>query len=711
VSRLFARVGRGAPRQRERDPQAEVVPVSGGRARRARFRCMEDRMRRLVLAALLTTSFLSTACLAPAARAQSAPDATPPDATTAIPETVVTATRVPTGVENVPAGVTVITRKTIDQRGYTSLVQALSAVPGVRVVQSGGPGGNASVFIRGTNGNHALVLLDGTPINDPSIANDAFNFGVDTLSDVERIEVVRGPMSGLYGSGAVGGVINIITRHGKGTPRASLSLAGGTQDTLLGGASLSGSSGKFDYALSYGGESTSGFDALARRLAAYTGRGDGYRNDTGTIDLGYTPVQGTRLSLLLRGRYVKYAYPDVGFPAFDDRNEMGQDTSLFGRVGVRSRLFDGRLTTRLYLSRLQDDRRYTNLLDANDPNQAMEDSRYHGYRTALQWNNTLLLPDAGPARFTSLTFGYDHSLDSAKVRLNSITGGFVYRQNLDASASSDAGHAGIQTTLFHRLTLSGNLREEAVQNVGSAFTWRLGANLALPEIASHLKFAYGTAFRAPSLFDRYGIDSSGYVGNPNLKPEHSRGWEVGITTDLPAFGRRRFASVSVTYFHNRISNLIVTQFAPVFTAVNVGAARTQGVETALTLRPASWLSIDAAYTYTDARDLSTGSLLLRRPENQASIDVRATPLPGLTIAPEVLYTGGSEDFLVDNAGFPAGTGLTEPGTIVNLTVSYRLTPKITIFANGNNLFYSRFEPASGYATPGQSFLFGIRAAL
>ena len=156
-------------------------------------------MRRLLLATVL---------LPFAAFAQEPPT---PDAVH-LPDVTVTATRVPTLAEQIPAGVTIITRDTIDSRGYTTLPEALSAVPGLRIVQSGGQGGNASVFIRGTNSNQVLVLRDGVPVNDPSDPGGAFNFGVDTLADIDRIEVVRGPMSSLYGSGAIGGVINLPQR-------------------------------------------------------------------------------------------------------------------------------------------------------------------------------------------------------------------------------------------------------------------------------------------------------------------------------------------------------------------------------------------------------------------------------------------------------------------------------------------------------------------
>ncbi len=189
-----------------------------------------------------------------------------PQAGTMSPEVVVTATRVPTPIEDIPAGVTAITRQEIEQRGYTTLAEALSAVPGVRVAQSGGPGGVGSVFVRGTDSNQVLVLRDGMPINDPSDPGAAFNFGIDTLFDVERIEIIRGPMASLYGSGAIGGVINMITRQGH-DPGVHLQgdLAGGYPAQILNSEVLSGVTGPLDYAAIVGIEAIRGFDSTPQR--------------------------------------------------------------------------------------------------------------------------------------------------------------------------------------------------------------------------------------------------------------------------------------------------------------------------------------------------------------------------------------------------------------------------------------------------------------
>jgi len=634
------------------------------------------------------------------------------DAGTTLPERVVTATRIPTLIGQIPAGVSVIDRATIEARGYTTLADALSAVPGLHIVPSGGSGGVASVFVRGTNSGHVLVLRDGIPVNDPSDPGGQFNFGVDTLDDVQRIEVVRGPMSSLYGSGAIGGVINIITRRGEGKPHATAELAFGLPRAVRGAIGLAGAVGRFDYNLNVAHRDDAGFDTTPQRESVHTGARNPYRATTASIELGVTPVEGTRVSLYLRARSARFGLDDVGYPAFDSTQYVGTDTNAYGRLAVASTLFDGRLDTRLALGHLRSDRGYSQALEAADPNQASGDTRYHGRRTTLQWDNTLHLPDYGATTDSALLFGYEHSADSSRSALNSTSGGFAYQSDVHASAQSDAGHVGLQTTLARRLTVTADAREEQGTYGGGAFTWRTGAVLAVPEAWSRLKFSYGTAFRAPSLFDLFGVDSAGYVGNRNLRPERSTGWEAGWAVDLPGLGRRDLATLDVTYFDNRIRDLITTVFNSSYTAAtsaNVNRARSHGVEASLTLRPASWIEMVMSYTYTDARDASTGARLLRRPRNAASMNARITPMQGLTIAPELVYTGAFQDYLVDNAGFPAGIGRAKSGLIANLTVTKQVRQGLTLFLDGRNLGGSRFEPASGYQTPGPQVLAGVRA--
>ena len=619
----------------------------------------------------------------------------------------ITATRVPTQAAFVPAGSTIISRATIEERGYTTLAEALASVPGLRIVQSGGPGGNASVFIRGTNSNHVQVLRDGVRINDPSDSGNAFNFGVDTLQDVERIEVVRCPMSGVYGTGAIGGVINIISRQGRGALKGEAEVAGGPPGTLLGRGAVSGATGIFDYAASAEGRSDRGSDVTPRRERIYTGERDGFRTQLGEINLGVTPTPGTRIGLLLRGRQSVFGYDNVGgFPGSDNTNRTGRDNSLYGRLGVTSSLLDGRWQTSLVLGRLQTDRRFTVFPGLGDTGAG--ESKYNGTRTNLQFNNTVTLPDVGPVSKAALTFGAEHIADEARVRANSDFSGFLFSQSALAHSDQSAGYAGLQGRLFERLTLTGNVRGETNTLTKEAVTYRVGGAFAVPEVLTTFKASYGTAFRAPSLFDRYGVDSFGYIGNPALKPESSRGYELGFVTDVP-LATPEGLSVAATYFDNRIRNLIQGVFFPVSTVVNVAQATARGVETSVTLRPVEWAEAVLTYTYTDTRNPATGARLLRRPLNAASAVLRLKPLPGLIVAPELLYTGAFQDFLVDDGGFGRAVGRSKSGVIGHLNVTYDVLPSLTLYAYARNIGGSRFEPASGFATPGPSVLFGTKA--
>jgi vitamin B12 transporter len=619
---------------------------------------------------------------------------------------VVTATAVPTLLPDVPAGVTIITQQDIQTRGYTTLTQALGAVPGLGVVQAGGAGGQASVFIRGTNSEDVLVLIDGVPANDPSDPNGAFNFGEDTLSDIQRIEIVRGPMSGIYGSGAIGGVINLITLQGSGKPKATIEAAGGFPSQGQGSATISGATGPFDYALGGAIDEESGFDETARRLAVYAGHKDPFRSKLGSLNLGYTPVDGTRIYLVIRARQSDTGYPDLGYPIYDDPNEYGHDSNLFGKIGIKSNLLNGLLTTEFFVAHIEDNRRYTNLLDADDPNYATANDHYNGYRTDVQWNNTIHLPDFGPAAFSSVLAGVEYINDTAKENVNESG----FRETVNASQHSVAGHLAGQTTIFDRLTLTAALRDDSVSSFGNAFTGRGGAVLAIPEADLRLKASYGTGFLAPSLYDLHGVDNYGYQGNPNLKPEYSDGYEAGAELDLPCFGQPDFASLSATYFHNDIRDLITA--SPDFsTEQNIGQVRINGVETEAVLMPAPWFVADLTYTYTDTRDVSGNSQLLRRPENAGSASLTISPVPAITIVPDVKYIGRFTDYLYGDDGYPTGDGMAEPGMIADLTVNYRAARNLTLFVQGKNLFNSRFEPVNGLQIPGQSFLFGVRATI
>jgi len=650
-------------------------------------------MRRLF--PLLTLSAIAATSSA-AARAQEAPVAT-------LPETVVTGTRAPLPTARIPAAISVITRQDIEERGYQSLAEAVAAVPGLHLVQTGGLGQQASAFLRGTAARHVRVLLDGVPIEDASDPNGAFDFGNDLLGDVERIEVVRGPASALYGSGALGGVVNRITRRAPpGRAFAPFAeIAAGTQRTLRTTVGAAGESGGLDWMLAGQALSTRGFNATAPRFFSSLGERDGVHAAVFTVRLGATPAEGTRFEALLRWRETVIGLDDV---PRDDPNYSGSNRNWTGWLRGETRLLDGRWTTGLRLAATHDHRRFVNLPDAGNP--ASTHDLYRGERVMIDWTNTVRLGSFGPVSDALLAFG----VTQEQERANSASGDPAFRTTVNASQQSLAGYGGLQFRLFDRLDLSVALRQDATEDFASATSWQVGGVLALPEIATRLRASVGTAFKAPSLFQRFGAIGTFFRGNPDLRPETSFAWEAGAETDL----FDGLATVSALYFESRLRDLI-NYDAAFRTLENVDRARIRGAELGLTLRPAPWLSTTLAWTITDARDAETGQRLPRRPEHVVSVTARIAPLPRLVIAPEILFVGRSPEapfasYADDGTAIP--TAQSNPaGVVANLTASWLWSDAVTLFAEARNLGNSRFEPANGFVVPGRSVLVGVRVGL
>jgi vitamin B12 transporter len=579
----------------------------------------------------------------------------------------------------------------------------------MRLAPTGGLGQQTSGFLRGANSGHTLVMLDGVPVNDAASPSGAFDFGQDLLGLVERIEVLRGPASSLYGSQALGGVVNLITRRAPADRQFAPfgDLAGGSQSTLRGGLGANGTVGQVDYLL--GGQSltTRGFPNIARRLATSTGERDRFTGHAATARLGWTPAEGTRLEALARWRQNRFGLD--GFNDFyqlaDDPNYRGQDQRFTGQLRGQTALFDGAWQTGLRGFVTDDNRRYANLPDALS-SQSTNDI-YRGRRSGLEWSNTLRLPGFGPAQEGALAFGLLHANETA----NSRAGDQFFTTTTRASQHSTGGHAHVQYRLWKRLDLTGGLRHDTTTGFADATTWRAGAVLALPELSSRLRASAGTGFRAPSLFERFGV-SPGYVGNRALRPERSEGWELGTETDLG-----RHATAGWTFFQSNVRQLInytaLSGFT--FTQANIDRAKIHGAELALTLRPATWLETRVAWTITEAFNAATRERLARRPEHVLSLTGRVQPLPGLVLAPTVLFTGRSPEGAYasyDNAGNANSTPRSNrAGAVLNLTASYALRPEVTVFLEGRNLTNSRWEPVNGYVTPGPSVLVGTRFAL
>jgi vitamin B12 transporter len=647
-------------------------------------------------------SFAIAALLGSTTLASAQSPAPPPIAT--LGDTIVTATRVPTPSERVPASITVITRREIEERGYATLAEALQFVPGVRIAQLGGAGQQASVFLRGNSSRSTLVLLDGVPINDPSEPNGAFNFGNDSLFDIERIEILRGPASSMYGASAVGGVVNLVSRRAPADrPLGGFGDAGaGSQRTVRGGLGAGGTIGAFDYLGTISSTSTQSFNALASRFTNTLNEADGFRGAAATARLGANPNENSRIEAMLRWRENVAGLDSV---PRDDPNYTGQDRRWFGQLRGETRLFDGLWTTGLRLFVTEDRRSYKNLPD--QLSSATTSDLFRGTRSGGDWGNTVRLPAFSVFTDGAMAFGASYYRESS----DSASGSPFFRIQTNASQEIAAGHASLQYRAFSRLDLTAGFRYDSVSGGDSAPTWRLGAVLALPEISARFRASAGSAFNAPSLFQRFGAIGTTFRGNPDLKPERSLGYEFGGELDIPALGRNDFATAGVTFFQSRVEDLI--NFNARFNSLtNIDRASITGTELLLALRPAPWLTGEFGWTFTQAVDDTTNRPLPRRPESVITATLRIAPIERLVVVPQLLFTGrsleGAFASYTDSGRSIASERRNKTATLINLTANYQIAPRIALFVQGLNLANTEAELVNGFAAPGRSVVAGTR---
>jgi vitamin B12 transporter len=650
----------------------------------------DSALRRSALALLLTTAIAAPALAQNPPQAQTRP--------ITLPETIVTATGTETGPERLPAGVTVIGRRDIEERGYQTVAEALFAIPGVNLAATGGPGQQTSIFTRGTNSNHTLVMIDGVPVNDASAPAGAFDFGQDLLGDIERIEVVRGPFASLYGSGALGGAINLVTRRAPADRQVTAfgEVAGGSNRTVRTNAGIAGTIGAFDYLAVAQGFSTRGSDASAPRLAGHTAERDGYRAAAGTIRLGWQALENLRFEGLLRWRETNYAFDAAGA---EDPNATANDRQWLGVLRGEARLMGGAWTTGLRLSRSEYRRRSSNAPDEIDPFPFTPYSLFRGTRTAIDWGNRIVLPDAPGITQAVLSFGAGYERQSSRTRGEGVTA-------TDARAGAYSAFTGIEARLFHLLDISAAVRHEEAEDYGGATTWRLGAVMPLESLGLRLHAAVGTAFRAPSLEERFGR-SAFVVGNPDLREERGTSWEAGI-----AWRPVRQVELSATYFASRIKDLIVYDFSNFpGTSRNIDRARIDGVEFGLEVIPVETLTLRFGWTVTEAFDDNTDLRLLRRPSNTITAGFRWQPITPVVVTGELRFTGAQNDIVYPGASGFGDRGVNPSGTVANLTASWRVQENTTLFLEGRNLGNSRWESVNSYVLPGRNVLAGVRIAL
>jgi vitamin B12 transporter len=615
-------------------------------------------------------------------------------AETTVPETVVTATRTATPIEQVGSSVTVITAADMERRQQRTVQEALKAVPGLRVVQLGGPGRQTSVFARGTNSNHVLVLIDGLEANDPSTPNGAFDFAHLMTENIDRIEVVRGPQSTLYGSDAIGAVINIITKKGSGAPTATARLEAGTRATVQPALGFSGAYGRVNASASATYFATGGETVVADRLRGpgVLPEKDASENMSANTRLGIDIGEASEVALV--ARYVR-ADRDLDIGG-ENPNSRSIDETQSYRLQGKTRLLDGMWEPTLAFNYSRYDR------DTSDDPDSLSATLQRTGDTGKKYKGELQ-NDVKLGENNLVTLGLEVERDELHEITHTDFGGFVIDGSSDAAVTNKAIYLQDRVTYGRfSATIGGRIDDHG--SFDEKKTYRVAPVVRIPETGTRLKAAYGTGFRAPALFELYGftINNFGGVfrGNPALQPEESRGYEAGFEQSVMD-ARVRFGSV---YFNNDIKNLISCGFT---TCSNVRQADTWGAETFIAADVTEQVEVRTDYTFTRVEDASKQfvSTLTRRPKHKVDSEVVYRPTAAAQASLGMSYVGPQQDvdFVTGGATYKGGY------TLFNLAGSYQLSDRFEVFSRVVNLLDRRYEVADGFRGPGLEAFVGAKA--
>jgi vitamin B12 transporter len=599
--------------------------------------------------------------------------------------TVTAPTRLPTPEDQVGSSVTVISGDDIKRKQQQTLPDALQEAPGLNIVQTGGPGGTTSVFMRGANANHTKVFIDGIDASDPSVANGSFDFANMLASDIDRIEVLRGPQSGLYGSDAIGGVVNIVTRKGSGPGHLTGSLEGGSFGTFNQTAGASGAVSGFNYAFSAAHFLSTDTPVTPPDLVP-VGRpinNNAYENTTLSSRLGASITSDFDVGLTTR-----YIVSSLAYTSDDSRGPMAlrsqYDTrELSSRATAHLVLFNGAFEQTAGVAYASHNREYSN----PNPGARSPFSAYEGDRVKFDW-----LSNVRMMRGQTLTFGAERQLDAIDDSAP-----------LTASLANNAGFAQLQSNFGDRFFNAVSVRYDDNSQFGGALTWRAAPSVLFSETGTRLKASVGTGFKAPTLDQLYhNYPSYRFYANPDLAPETSLGYDAGFEQSL-AKKRIQFGA---TWFHNDIRNLI--DYNAAFTSLaNIGVATTQGVESFLAVKPMDRLTLRGDFTYTLAQDDVSGLELLRRPREKASVSATWQATEAVSLTATVIGVSPWRDHSRLGSATVTGDGY----AVVNLAGAYDLGGGLTAFARADNVFDHHYQDPYGFLRPGVGLYAGVRVAL
>ncbi len=586
---------------------------------------------------------------------------------------VVSATRFDIPLDQSPATVSVITSEDLEQKQIERVSDALREVPGLSVVQTGTAGQLTSVFMRGLPSQDMQVLLNGIPINQ-GLAGQ-FDFANLMTDDIDRIEVVRGPQSTLYGPRALAGIIQIFTKRGTGTPGVTVSAEGGSYDTFREWAQSDGKIGDFDYSVG------------ASRLDTDNARpNNNYRNTAAITDIGWSPDDQLRI-----GSLFTYSVSDTGNPntIFDPRpiDHFLTEKWLIG-PNVDWKATDWWEHKVIFA--------YDQERQVNDPNQDgfVGPTRALFERTTVDYQN-----DLRPASWLTLTSGFFYSRVNAGQERPFVLQIFGPQPTFVSDHTEEiAGFLQATLTPISNLIFVAGGRFDQFNQFGGVWTYRFAASYKIDKTNTTVHSSVATGFSPPSSQDKI------FGNNFGLQPEKDLGWDVGIEQRL----WEDRVVLGATYFHNDLSNVI--GFNGLFQTLNLGAAETQGLEAELRAQPIVDLIFTASYTYLDAEKTSSadisqpqGARLPRRPRNEVYISASYFWYKRLRTTAEAKFVNAREELNFGGPNFDI-----EDYSFVNIAAEYEVNPHISVFGRIDNLTNEHYAEVFGFPALGRAAYGGVK---
>ena len=578
---------------------------------------------------------------------------------------IVNGSRLDQTMTEIGSSVSVITRDDLEELGVDFALDAIATAPGVTVNQNGAFGGNASVRIRGASNDQTLVLIDGVPVNDPTGTGGGYNFAYLDTDTIERIEVLKGPQSTLWGSDAIGGVVSITTK--RPTEGLSGTVFGeyGSFNTLRGGASISNANEIGDFRLAATGLTTDGISKADE--ANGNSEDDGYDSQTVSAKGGLNLPASVRLETSLmwsdaESEYDSYAFGAQGSVA--DGDEVTNSETLSGNITLKAPLFDGRLENLVQIG-------YADIERENTSN-GVQSYFTEGDRVLFRYQGTFAINDTN-----TLAFGTEREETSANEQESSI----------------DSLFALYEFKPVDNLTLTGGIRVDDHETFGSETTGRVAAAWTATDQLT-FKASWGQGFKAPSIFQStYICTFCGLTApNTNLKAETSEAYDIGVQWQS---ADERIV-LGATLFDQETENMIDFSYTAGYD--NIALVDSQGVELTGAYAINNWLGIAASYTFIDSDD-GNGNALARLPESTGNISASFDPDGPFSGAVLVRYNG--EEANTDGSELDSWTR-------VDLTGSYDLNDTVEIYGRIENLLDEEYQQILGYGTPGLSGSVGVR---